>query len=118
MAVVRVRVNPDNVNQIVIDTEDNSSTPFVEKVTHARFSLAATAGWQEFFLTIPEATRAFKIGDIVDLDLTDEGENFHIRCGTTWVRITTGATFGNDSAVRTAGYVFAGNIKALKRADG
>lgn len=116
MTNVRVRVNPDNVNQWIMDSQDNTATPFVEATTGKRWGDAATVAWQEFLLAIPAATRNFKIGDVVNTDLSGVTANavYIIRLGSSWFRITTGAAAGSDSSVSAAGYVFMGNIQTLK----
>lgn len=108
---LKVRVNPDDHKQVVVDTKDGTSAPWVEidKVGAWWKYDSHSIDWDEFELDIPEPKRRFKPGDVVDTNHNGElvrGTRFN----DDWYSTPADRFLGNDTRIRERGYTYIGNI--------
>lgn len=117
MTTIKVRVNPENPNQIAIlrpyidYAHDGGRVSYFNPTDPDYQQLVPTdraEAWPEVEVEIPLPERVFVPGDVVE----SRGVRV-VRCDYTWFNALEGNFAGGDCTIRNVGYKYIGNVNSI-----
>lgn len=114
---LKIRVNPDDHKQVVVDTKDGTDTPWVDVAQLGAWwrTDSHSIDWDEFELDIPVPKRLFKPGDVVntnEIGSVVRAVRFH----DVWYSSPGDRFLGSDKRIEERGFTYVGNIANMESA--